>query len=115
VDGAKFYLFLQWAGRSKDAGLPDARTHIENQLRKFGVPIGRKGYKIVDVHKNNKQLLNVSDEKVGAIISGGSDVVVVPFNAANASINQDCQRSVVVRGCPLQALAVCVSGPGVKW
>lgn len=81
--GIRFERFA-WNGRSEDDGLPDARAHIESQLRKFGVPIGRGGYKIVDVHAN-KQLLNVDDEKVGEI-SGGSDIAVVPYKTANAGI-----------------------------
>ena len=82
-DGASFEAFT-WNGRSEDDGLPDARTHIENQMRNFGVILGRGGYKIVDVHTNN-QLLNVNDEKIG-VISGGSDIAVVPFKTANAGI-----------------------------
>lgn len=83
--GARFEVF-PWSGRFEDDGLPDARTHIENQLKKFGVSIGRGGYKIVNVHKN-KQLLNVNVVKVGVII-GGSDVAAVPFNTTNASISR---------------------------
>ena len=83
--GATFEAFC-WGGRSEDSGLPDARIHIENQLKKFGVRIGRGGYKVVDVHKN-KQLLDFSDEKIGEI-SGGTDVVVVPYKTANASISR---------------------------
>eukprot|EP00597_Dinobryon_sp_UTEXLB2267_P013382 CAMPEP_0170105750 /NCGR_PEP_ID=MMETSP0020_2-20130122/4962_1 /TAXON_ID=98059 /ORGANISM="Dinobryon sp., Strain UTEXLB2267" /LENGTH=445 /DNA_ID=CAMNT_0010329941 /DNA_START=13 /DNA_END=1350 /DNA_ORIENTATION=+ len=82
--GAKFEIF-PWGGRSEDDGLPDARTHIEIQLKKFGVTIGRGGYKIVDVHKK-KDLLNLSDEKIGDI-RGGSDFAVVPYKTANFGIN----------------------------
>eukprot|EP00981_Chlorochromonas_danica_P004324 scaffold867_cov176-Ochromonas_danica.AAC.11 len=70
--GASFERFC-WGGRSEDEGLPDARTHIENQLEKFGVHIGRGGYKVLDVHKN-KQLLDRGH--------------VVPFKTADASISR---------------------------
>ena len=68
---------FQWGGRSEDAGTPDARNHIEVQFLKFGVTIGVGGFKVVDVHKNST-LLNVEEEKTGNI-SGGSDVVLLPF------------------------------------
>jgi hypothetical protein len=77
---------FDWGQRDEDTALPDARTHIEIELRKFGVPIGHKnGYAVEDVHKI-KDLLTMSDEKVGAI-SGGSDVAVVPFQTAKSGLN----------------------------
>jgi hypothetical protein len=77
---------FDWGQRDVDTALPDARTHIEIELRKFGVPIGHKnGYAVEDVHKI-KDLLTMSDEKVGAI-SGGSDVAVVPFQTAKSGLN----------------------------
>lgn len=71
---------FQWGGRSEDAGTPDARNHIEAQLIKFGVTIGVGGFKVVDVHKNST-LLNLKEEKIGNI-SGGSDVVLLPFKTS---------------------------------
>jgi len=81
------FVQFAWNGRVEDEGLPDARTHLEVQLAKFGVPIGRGGYKVVDVHKN-KNLLNVMDDKVGNI-SGGSDVAIVPYKTAKGGINRE--------------------------
>eukprot|EP01031_Cornospumella_fuschlensis_P028981 gene28981-34975_t len=78
----KFY----WGGRNEEDGLPDACSHIERQLKKFGVTIGRGGYKVVDVH-TNKHLLDVSDDKIGEI-TGGTDVVVIPNKTANSSISR---------------------------
>jgi hypothetical protein len=80
------FLPFNWAHRDEDDGLPDARTHIENELKKFGVPIGRGGYAVEDVH-SDKRLLNVSDEKIGAI-SGGTDIALVPYKTAKSGINQ---------------------------
>ena len=71
-----------WEGRREDDALKDARTHIDNQLKKFQVPLGEGGYKVVDVHAM-KNLLNVNDEKIGDI-SGGTDIIIVPFRAAKA-------------------------------
>ena len=79
---------FDWAGRDEDEGLPDARDHIEVQLKNFGVRIGPGGYKIKDVGKN-KTLLDVDDEKVGRI-RGGTDVAVVPFMTADAGIHLVC-------------------------
>jgi hypothetical protein len=87
VDAISFSRF-DWRGRDENAGLPDARDHIEAQLGKFGVRIGRGGYKIKDVHKE-KTLLDVDDPKV-AHISGGTDVAMVPFKTADAGIPQEC-------------------------
>ena len=60
--------------------------HIERELAKFGVCIGRGGYAVVDVH-SNKSLLSVRDEKIGEI-SGGTDIAVVPFKTAKSGISQ---------------------------
>lgn len=76
---------FDWDHRDEDTALPDARNHVENELKKFGVRIGRGGYAVEDVHLN-KNLLNVKDEKVGAI-SGGSDVAVVPYKTAKSGID----------------------------
>ena len=73
---------FSWNGRREDEASGDARTHIENQLKKFEVPLGRGGYKVVDVH-TQLSLLNVSDEKIGDI-SGGTDMIIVPYKAAKA-------------------------------
>jgi hypothetical protein len=71
-----------WNGRKEDEALEDARAHIESQLKNFKVPLGRGGYKVVDVH-TMKNLLDVVDEKIGEI-SGGTDVIIVPFKTAKA-------------------------------
>lgn len=75
---------FDWDQRDEDTALPDARIHIENELKKFGAQIGPDGYAVEDVHLK-KNLLNVKDEKVGAI-SGGSDIAVVPYNTAKSGI-----------------------------
>jgi hypothetical protein len=75
---------FSWGGRSEEDRMPGVRTHIETQLRKFAVSMGRGGYKIVDVH-TRRHLLDVRDKKVG-VLSGGTDIAVVPFNAANFGI-----------------------------
>jgi len=77
-----------WDGRDEDAGLKDAKNHIETQLGKFGVRIGRGGYKVEDVH-TAKTLLNFHDPKVGDI-RGGTDVVVVPYKTAKGGISTAC-------------------------
>ena len=71
-----------WNGRKEDEALEDARAHIESQLRKFKVPLGRGGYKVVDV-RTMKDLLNVVDDRIGEI-SGGTDIIIVPFKTAKA-------------------------------
>ena len=71
---------FQWDGRSEDAGTLDARNHIEAQLVKFGIRIGLDGFKVEDAHKH-KTLLNVTEEKIVSI-SGGSDIVLLPFRTA---------------------------------
>ncbi len=79
---------FRWDGRAEDEGLKDARNHIETQLKKFGVPIGRGGYKVEDVH-TVKNLLNFHDPKVGDI-RGGTDVAVVPYKTAQGGISTAC-------------------------
>lgn len=76
---------FDWGHREKDAALPDARNHIENELQKFGVRMGRGGYAVKDVHLN-KNLLDMQDENIGAI-TGGSDIAVVPYKTANFIIS----------------------------
>jgi hypothetical protein len=71
-----------WNGRKEDEAFEDARAHIESQLKNFKVPLGRGGFKVVDVH-TMKNLLDVVDEKIGEI-SGGTDVIIVPFKTAKA-------------------------------
>jgi hypothetical protein len=76
---------FDWGQRDEDTALPDACNHIEDELKKFGVLIGRGGYAVEDVHLN-KNLLNVRDERVGAI-SGGIDVAIVPYKTAKSGID----------------------------
>ena len=76
---------FDWQQKDEDTALPDACKHIESELKKFGVIIGRGGYTVEDVHLN-RNLLNVKDEKVGAI-SGGSDVAIVPYKTAKSGID----------------------------
>lgn len=68
-----------WNGRDEAEAMEDATNHIETQLGKFGVQIGRGGYKVNDVH-SDKVLLNFCDPKVGDF-HGGTDVVASPRDA----------------------------------
>jgi hypothetical protein len=77
---------FNWAHRAEDDGVSDARVHIERELAKFGVRIGRGGYVVEDVH-SNKSLLSFRDEKIGEI-SGGTDIVIVPFKTAKSGIKE---------------------------
>ena len=72
-------------------------VHLLEQLQKFGAPLwpadeSGEGYKLVDVHTNNK-LLDVDDEKL-AKISGGTDFLVLPQRAwyARATPPQHASR-----------------------
>ncbi len=80
------FLPFQWNERSESEGTPDARNHLEEELIKFGAKFGRGFFKLVDCHRN-KHLLNVEDSKIGKI-SGGSDLVVVPFKTALRGLSQ---------------------------
>eukprot|EP01039_Chlorochromonas_danica_P008343 gene8343-9196_t len=106
--GASFERFC-WGGRSEDEGLPDARTHIENQLEKFGVHIGRGGYKVLDVHKN-KQLLDTAD----ASISRGVSVLWELKTEVDKSEQPDALMQFEPQGCLELLAARCLSDqPGV--
>ena len=81
----KFTAF-NWNERGEKAALPEARDHVEKELKKFGICIGQRGgYSVEDVHLRNN-LLDVKDEKVG-VICGGSDIAVVPYKTGSSSIN----------------------------
>jgi len=89
IDHSVEFERFNWNGESEPEGTPRARTHLEIELRKFGCQFGRSGYKLVDVHTKNN-LLNIKDTKIGKL-SGGSDVVIVPYKTALSGIkNQIC-------------------------
>ena len=75
---------FNWAGRTEDQGTPDARTHLEAELKKFGVTFGRDSYKLVNIHKV-ACVLNFEDAKVGKL-SGGTDLAIVPYKVAIDSV-----------------------------
>lgn len=77
---------FKWNGRDEDDGVSEARTHLENQLRRFGVTFGRGHYRLFDCHQN-KTLLNCEDDKIGKI-SGGTDFIIAPYKTATSSLNQ---------------------------
>lgn len=54
-----------------------AKLHLENELKKFGVQLGRGHYQLYDVH-SDKELLAVGDGKAG-VIMGGTDLILAPY------------------------------------
>jgi hypothetical protein len=79
-----------WNGRNETEATPDAFIHLKKELDKFlDIKFGRDGFKLVDVHSSSK-LLSFEDPKV-AKLSGGTDIVCVPYKTANSSMsNQLC-------------------------
>jgi hypothetical protein len=86
AEGKVSFDAFPWDRRSEQDQMPGVRTHIEEQLKKLGVPLGRGGYKIEDVRMRG-HLLDVSDDKVG-VLRGGPDFAVVPFNTSKVAIRQ---------------------------
>jgi hypothetical protein len=82
---------FNWNGLSEIQGTPYARDHLEKELKKFGAKFGRGNYKLVDCH-SLRDLLSFDDNKIGKI-SGGSDLIIVPFKTAQEGYRQ--QISVV--------------------
>ena len=67
---------FQWVdGETKDT--PRARTHLEAQLKRFGVKFGRGHYQLYDVH-DKKDILKVEDRKTGKL-NGGTDLILGPY------------------------------------
>jgi hypothetical protein len=85
TQGQLFSPFL-WNGMSETDGTRHARDHLENELTKFGARFSRGYFKLVDCHENNN-LLSFDDPKIGKI-SGGSDLIIVPFKTASESYSQ---------------------------
>lgn len=67
---------FQWVDeKTKDT--PRARTHLEAQLKRFGVKFGRGHYQLNDVH-DRKDILKVEDRKTGKL-NGGTDLILGPY------------------------------------
>jgi hypothetical protein len=60
----------------EDRDTPQAKIHLENELKKFGVQFGRGHYQLYDVH-SHKSILDVEDCKTGNL-KGGTDLIIGP-------------------------------------
>jgi len=79
---------FQWLD-TEEIDTPRAISHLEQELKKFGVLFGRNNYKMYDVHKIDT-LLSFQDEKSGSL-SGGTDLIIAPYGIAMESvINLSC-------------------------
>jgi hypothetical protein len=78
---------FQWMD-AEDRDTPRAISHLEQELKKFGVKFGRGNYKMYDVHSDHT-LLSLDDEKMGTPLSGGTDLIIAPFGIAMESVIQN--------------------------
>jgi len=84
---ANFERFIWTQVEEKDT--PKAKTHLEKQLRKFGVHMGVGGYQLYDVHAS-KSILSLHDSKTGHI-SGGTDLILGPWGVGEPGlVQQSC-------------------------
>ena len=67
---------FQWLD-AEEKDTPRAISHLEQELKKFGVTFGRGNYKMYDVHSDHT-LLDLKDDKTGSL-SGGTDLIIAPF------------------------------------
>mmetsp|Transcript_27233 Transcript_27233/g.38732 ORF Transcript_27233/g.38732 Transcript_27233/m.38732 type:complete len:237 (+) Transcript_27233:37-747(+) len=74
---------FQWLD-AEEKDTPRAISHLERELKKFGVTFGRSNYKMYDVH-NDHSLLTFKDDKTGSL-SGGTDLIIAPFGLAMESV-----------------------------
>jgi len=76
---------FQWLD-TEEIDTPRAISHLEQELKKFGVIFGRNNYKMFDVHKYDT-LLSFEDEKSGSV-SGGTDLLIAPYGIAIESVRK---------------------------
>mmetsp|Transcript_19695 Transcript_19695/g.27054 ORF Transcript_19695/g.27054 Transcript_19695/m.27054 type:complete len:298 (+) Transcript_19695:127-1020(+) len=76
---------FQWLD-TEEIDTPRAISHLEQELKKFGVLFGRNNYKMFDVHKYDT-LLSFEDEKSGSV-SGGTDLLIAPYGIAIESVRK---------------------------
>eukprot|EP00981_Chlorochromonas_danica_P000502 scaffold99_cov160-Ochromonas_danica.AAC.15 len=65
-----------------------AKTHLENELKKFGVDFGSGCYQLYDVH-DSKTILSVDDRKTGKL-RGGTDLIIGPSGLHQLGVVQQC-------------------------
>mmetsp|Transcript_8810 Transcript_8810/g.18847 ORF Transcript_8810/g.18847 Transcript_8810/m.18847 type:complete len:406 (-) Transcript_8810:479-1696(-) len=94
------YTPFDWQGRSEEGAAPDLVQHFTQELRKYGVPMSRNGFKIGDV-RALKTLL--SFRAPGATVSGTTDALLIPYgvslltSATQARVSIDWKTEEAIR------------------